>query len=84
MGEEQFTLGRQDYQWRHEACLYGWKDGASHSWYSDRKQSTVLEFDKPVSIAEHPTMKPVALMAYLVHNAIKEGDIMLDTFGGSG
>ena len=79
-----FTLGRQDYQWRHEACLYGWKDGASHSWYSDRKQSTVLEFDKPASNAEHPTMKPVALMAYLVHNSTKEGDIVLDTFGGSG
>lgn len=79
-----FALGRQDYQWRHEPCLYGWKDGAAHKWYSDRKQSTVLEFDKPVANAEHPTMKPVPLMAYLVSNSTKEGDTVLDPFGGSG
>lgn len=79
-----FTLGRQDYQWRHEPCLYGWKDGASHSWYSDRKQSTVLEFDKPSANEEHPTMKPVGLMAYLIQNSTKRGDTVLDVFGGSG
>lgn len=79
-----FALGRQDYQWRHEPCLYGWKDGAAHSWYSDRKQSTVLEFDKPSVNAEHPTMKPVGLMAYLIRNSTKEGDTVLDVFGGSG
>ena len=79
-----FTLGRQDYQWQHEPCLYGWKDGAPHSWYSDRKQSTVLEFDKPASNAEHPTMKPVALMAYLVCNSTRKGGVVLDPFGGSG
>lgn len=79
-----FTFGRQDYQWRHEPCLYGWKDGAPHSWYSDRKQSTVLEFDKPAANAEHPTMKPVPLMAYLVQNSTKRGDVVLDVFGGSG
>lgn len=79
-----FTLGRQDYQWRHEPCLYGWKDGASHSWYSDRKQSTVLEFEKPVSNDEHPTMKPVPLMAYLIQNSTKRGETVLDVFGGSG
>lgn len=79
-----FALGRQDYQWRHEPCLYGWKDGAAHNWYSDRKQSTVLEFDKPTANAEHPTMKPVGLMAYLIQNSTKRGDTVLDVFGGSG
>ena len=79
-----FTLGRQDYQWRHEPCLYGWKDGASHSWYSDRSQSTVLEFDKPAANEDHPTMKPVGLMAYLIQNSTKRGDTVLDVFGGSG
>lgn len=79
-----FALGRQDYQWRHEPCLYGWKDGAAHNWYSDRKQSTVLEFDKPSANAEHPTMKPVGLMAYLIQNSTKRGDTVLDVFGGSG
>lgn len=79
-----FTLGRQDYQWKHEPCLYGWKDGASHSWYSDRKQSTILEFDKPTANEEHPTMKPVALMAYLIQNSTRKGDVVLDVFGGSG
>lgn len=79
-----FTLGRQDYQWKHEPCLYGWKDGASHNWYSDRKQSTVLEFDKPTANEDHPTMKPVGLMAYLIQNSTKRGDTVLDVFGGSG
>lgn len=79
-----FALGRQDYQWRHEPCLYGWKDGAAHNWYSDRKQSTVLEFDKPSANAEHPTMKPAGLMAYLIQNSTKRGDTVLDVFGGSG
>lgn len=79
-----FTLGRQDYQWKHEPCLYGWKDGASHYWGSDRKQSTVLDFDKPVRSAEHPTMKPVDLFRYQIENSTKRGQIVLDTFGGSG
>lgn len=79
-----FTLGRQDYQWKHEPCLYGWKDGASHHWYSDRKQTTVLEFEKPDRNAEHPTMKPVPLMAYQIRNSSKVGDTVLDEFGGSG
>lgn len=78
------VLGRQDYQWKHEPCLYGWKDGASHHWYSDRKQTTVLEFDRPSANKEHPTMKPVALIAYLISNSTKEGDVVLDLFGGSG
>lgn len=79
-----FALGRQDYQWRHEPCLYGWKDGAAHHWYADRKQTTVLEFDKPSRSEEHPTMKPVALFAYQIENSTKPGDLVLDPFGGSG
>lgn len=78
------TLGRQDYQWKHEPCLYGWKDGASHNWYSDRCQTTILEFDKPARNGEHPTMKPVELFAYQIQNSTKKGDIVLDLFGGSG
>ena len=78
------VLGRQDYQWQHEPCLYGWKDGASHVWAADRKQTTVLEFDKPSRNGEHPTMKPVALFEYQMLNNTKGGDIVLDSFGGSG
>lgn len=78
------VLGRQDYQWRHEPCLYGWKEGAAHAWYSDRKQTTVLEFNKPQRNGEHPTMKPVELIRYLVENSSKPGDVVLDLFGGSG
>lgn len=82
--KSQMTLGRQDYQWKHEPCLYGWTEGGSHSWYSDRKQTTVLNFDKPLRNGEHPTMKPVELFAYLIENSSKKGDAVLDLFGGSG
>jgi site-specific DNA-methyltransferase (adenine-specific) len=78
------VMGRQDYQWKHEPCLYGWKSGASHHWYSDRKQTTILEFDRPSRSAEHPTMKPVKLFSYQMVNSSKSGDIVLDTFLGSG
>lgn len=78
------VLGRQDYQWKHEPCLYGWKDGAAHKWYSDRKQTTLLNFDRPTASSEHPTMKPVELFGYLIGNSSKPGDIVLDLFGGSG
>lgn len=78
------VMGRQDYQWRHEPCLYGWKDGAAHYWGSDRKQTTILEFDRPQRNGEHPTMKPVALFEYQVVNNSKKDEIVLDTFGGSG
>ncbi len=77
-------LGRQDYQWQHEPCIYGWKSGSSHSWFSDRKQTTVLKFDKPTANADHPTMKPVPLIAYQIQNSSKQGDIVVDGFGGSG
>ncbi len=78
------VLGRQDYQWQHEPCLYGWNEGAGHAWYSDRKQTTILRFDKPTRSKEHPTMKPVPLFGYLVQNSSKPGDIVLDPFSGSG
>ena len=78
------VMGRQDYQWKHEPCLYGWLDGGSHKWYSDRKQTTVINFDKPQRNGEHPTMKPVELFGYLITNSSKAGDIVIDAFGGSG
>jgi site-specific DNA-methyltransferase (adenine-specific) len=78
------VIGRQDYQWIHEPCLYGWKDGAGHLWASDRKQTTVVEFSKPHKNDVHPTMKPVALFEYQMLNNTKGGDLVLDLFGGSG
>lgn len=78
------VFGRQDYQWRHEPCLYGWKKGASLNWFSDRKQTTVMEFDRPTKSVEHPTMKPIPLFAYLIQNSSQEGWNVYDSFGGSG
>lgn len=77
-------LGRQDYQWIHEPCLYGWKKGSGHAWYNDRKQTTVIECKPPTKSTEHPTMKPVELFEYQIKNSSKAGDIVLDLFGGSG
>ena len=84
-----FTLGRQDYQWKHEPCLYGWKEGSAHSWYNDRKQTTVMDFEKPVKSELHPTMKPIKLFDYQIKNSSKQNSkdketIVLDLFGGSG
>lgn len=78
------VLGRQDYQWKHEPCLYGWKDGAAHSFYGDRKQTTTLEYDRPTKSELHPTMKPVPLFDYQIKNSSQKGDAVLDLFGGSG
>ncbi|MEG0766230.1 MAG: DNA modification methylase [Clostridia bacterium] len=78
------VMGRQDYQWKHEPCLYGWKGGASHFWARDRKQSTILEFDRPTKSKEHPTMKPVKLFTYQVMSNTVSGGVVLDLFGGSG
>jgi DNA modification methylase len=78
------VMGRQDYHWKHEPCLYGWKEGAGHLWATDRKQTTILEFDRPSKNGEHPTMKPVALFEYQMLNNTKGADIVLDSFGGSG
>jgi len=78
------VLGRQDYHWKHEPCLYGWKEGAAHYWGSDRSQTTVLDFSRRIRNGEHPTMKPVDLIEYQVKNSSKRGDTVLDLFGGSG
>ena len=77
-------FSRQDYHWKHESCLYGWKDGAAHSWFSDFKQTTVLEFKRPSRSEEHPTMKPVELFEYQIGNSCPPKGIVLDTFLGSG
>lgn len=78
------VLGRSPYQWQHEPCLFGWKKGGKHQWYSDRKQTTIWEYDRPKSSKEHPTMKPVALMAYPIKNSCMSNCIVLDPFLGSG
>jgi len=82
--KQTLVMGRQDYHWKHEPCLYGWKEGAGHLWAADRKQTTILEFDRPSRSGEHPTMKPVGLFEYQMLNNTKGGDIVLDLFGGSG
>lgn len=93
------VLGRQDFQWQHEPCLsgenpeeeqtydpclYGWKDGSAHHWYKKRKETTVLNFDRPTASKEHPTMKPILLFDYEMKCNTMPGDIVLDLFGGSG
>tara|TARA_B110001452_G_C15234541_1_gene427484 strand:- start:1721 stop:2968 length:1248 start_codon:yes stop_codon:yes gene_type:complete len=78
------VMGRQDYHWIHEPCLYGWKEGAGHLWASDRTQTTVLEFQRPSRSTEHPTMKPVELFSYQMLNNTKGDDLVLDSFAGSG
>lgn len=78
------SLGRQDYQWKHEPCLYGWKPGAAHYFIDDRSLATVLDFDKPLKSELHPTMKPVELFSFLIKNSTLRNNIVLDSFGGSG
>jgi site-specific DNA-methyltransferase (adenine-specific) len=82
--KDQFVLGRQDYHWQHEPILYGWAPGGAHRWHGDRKQSTVWSFDRPRRNAEHPTMKPVELVAHALANSSARGEVVLDAFGGSG
>ena len=82
--KQTLVMGRKDYHFKHEPCLYGWIEGEAHKWYSDRKQTTILEFDKPSRNGEHPTMKPIELFAYQIGNSSKVGDIVIDAFGGSG
>jgi site-specific DNA-methyltransferase (adenine-specific) len=82
--KQQFVMGRQDFHWQHEPILYGWKEGAAHTWCSDRKQTTVLQFDRPSRNADHPTMKPLDILEYQVECSSKEGAIVFDGFGGSG
>jgi site-specific DNA-methyltransferase (adenine-specific) len=78
------TFGRSDYHWKHEPCIYGWLDGASHKWHGDRKQTTVWDIDRPSRSEEHPTMKPIPLCCKPLENSSKQGDIVLDVFLGSG
>ena len=82
--KDSMVMGRQDYHWKHEPCLYGWKEGAGHLWASDRKQTTLIECKRPKRNDIHPTMKPVELMEYQILNNTKGQDIVLDLFGGSG
>ena len=78
------VLGRSPYQWQHEPVLYGWKKNGKHQWYSDRKQTTIWEFEKPRKNADHPTMKPIPLLAYPITNSSMSNTLILDSFGGSG
>ena len=78
------VLGRSPYQWMHEPCLFGWKKDGKHQWYSDRKQTTIWEYDRPKANKDHPTMKPVGLMSYPIRNSTMTNGIVLDPFLGSG
>ena len=82
--KQSLVLGRSPYQWQHEPVLFGWKKKGKHQWYTGRKESTIWEFDKPKKNADHPTMKPVALVAYPIMNSSMTGCSVLDPFGGSG
>jgi len=78
------VLGRSPYQWQHEPCLFGWKKKGKHQWYSGRKETTIWEFDKPKKNGDHPTMKPIPLLAYPIMNSTLSNSVVLDPFGGSG
>ncbi len=82
--KQSLVLGRSPYQWQHEPVIFGWKKSGKHNWYADRKQTTIWEFEKPKKNADHPTMKPVALVAYPILNSSLSNCIVLDPFGGSG
>lgn len=82
--KQSLVLGRSPYQWQHEPCLFGWKKAGKHQWYAGRKETTIWEFDKPKKNGDHPTMKPVPLIAYPVMNSSMSNCIVLDPFGGSG
>lgn len=82
--KQSLVLGRSPYQWQHEPILFGWKKKGKHLWYTGRKESTIWEFDKPKKNADHPTMKPIALIAYPILNSSMSNTLILDAFGGSG
>jgi DNA modification methylase len=82
--KQAMVMGRQDYHWQHEPVLYGWKPTGPHHWYADRKQTTIWKFDRPMRNGEHPTMKPLALVEYPILNSSRQGDVVVDLFGGSG
>ena len=82
--KQSLVLGRSPYQWQHEPCLYGWKKNGKHQWYTGRKETTIWEFDKPKKNGDHPTMKPIPLLAYPIKNSTMSNSVVLDPFGGSG
>lgn len=82
--KQSLVLGRSPYQWQHEPCLYGWKKNGKHQWYTGRKETTIWEFDKPKKNGDHPTMKPISLLAYPIMNSSMSNSVVLDPFGGSG
>ena len=82
--KDSLVLGRSDYQWQHEPVLYGFMQNGKHPWYSDRKQTTIWNFDKPKKNSNHPTSKPLDLLAYPINNSTQVNAIVIDTFGGSG
>lgn len=82
--KDSLVLGRSDYQWQHEPVLYGFMQNGKHPWYSDRKQTTIWNFDKPKRNANHPTSKPLDLLSYPIGNSTQENAVVIDTFGGSG
>ena len=82
--KQSLVLGRSPYQWQHEPCLYGWKKNGKHQWYTGRKETTIWEFDKPKKNGDHPTMKPIPLLAYPIMNSSMSNSVVLDPFGGSG
>ena len=82
--KQSLVLGRSPYQWQHEPVLYGWKKNGKHQWYTGRKETTIWEFDKPKKNGDHPTMKPIALLAYPIMNSSMSNTLILDPFGGSG
>lgn len=82
--KQSLVLGRSPYQWQHEPVLYGWKHDGKHEWYTGRKESTIWEFDRPKQSKEHPTMKPIPLLAYPIMNSTMSNCTVLDPFGGSG
>lgn len=82
--KQSLVLGRSPYQWQHEPVLYGWKKNGKHQWYTGRKETTIWEFDKPKKNGDHPTMKPIPLLAYPIRNSSMANSVVLDPFGGSG
>jgi DNA modification methylase len=82
--KQSLVLGRSPYQWQHEPVLYGWKKNGKHQWYTGRKETTIWEFDKPKKNGDHPTMKPIPLLAYPIMNSSMRNTLVLDPFGGSG
>lgn len=82
--KQSLVLGRSPYQWQHEPCLFGWKKNGKHQWYTGRKETTIWEFDKPKKNGDHPTMKPIPLLAYPIKNSTMSNAVVLDPFGGSG